>query len=274
MLKLKPDFQKNLLETVYPVSFAVLLLLLNSCSFKREKHSVESNDDILVESTAPDAVNEKEPAYILPGLNHGLIQSPINIVTKNVEGASHEILVHYKTAKEKVENLGHTIQVDYDNGSYIEYDKKIYYFRQFHFHTPSEHHFDGITYPLEMHMVHQENMSDTSEHYVVIAVLFKEGERNKFLDEFLDAIPEHEGEIIEVENKFVDVNDLLHAHKIEGCYHYQGSLTTPPFSESVHWAVIKKIFEASPEQIEKLNMLEGNNARHIQALYGRKVEES
>lgn len=249
------------------------MFMLFGCSNNSKENTEKESEEILVEATAPDAVTEKEPGYILPGLNHGLIQSPINIVTKNVQNGNHEIIVHYKTSHEKVENLGHTIQVDYDNGSFIEYDHKNYSFKQFHFHTPSEHHFDGITYPLEMHMVHQDMATDSSKHYVVIAVLFKEGDENAFLAEFLDAIPQEEG-VIEEKDKFIDVNDLLQTHSIHGCYHYKGSLTTPPFSESVHWAILKKIFEASPEQIVKLNKLEGNNARHIQALYGRKVDES
>jgi carbonic anhydrase len=29
--------------------------------------------------------------------------------------------------------------------------------------------------------------------------------------------------------------------------------------------------EASPEQIEEIEKMEGNNARHVQALYDRKV---
>jgi carbonic anhydrase len=54
-------------------------------------------------------------------------------------------------------------------------------------------------------------------------------------------------------------------------YSYRGSLTTPPYTESVRWYIAKHIFEASPAQIEAINKLEGNNARHVQALFGRTV---
>jgi carbonic anhydrase len=50
-----------------------------------------------------------------------------------------------------------------------------------------------------------------------------------------------------------------------------GSLTTPPFTESVHWLVHKKIFEASPGQITRINQIEGDNARHVQASREREV---
>lgn len=56
-------------------------------------------------------------------------------------------------------------------------------------------------------------------------------------------------------------------------YQYRGSLTTPPYTESVEWLVLKDVFEASPEQIQRINQLEGDNARRVQALYNRVVEE-
>ncbi len=245
----------------------LLIVSLISCQSSKK-------EDNLVKAVAPDTEVEKEIGYILPGLDHGILQSPINIVTKNVKSGEHEIHVHYISSKEKVSNLGHTVQVNYDEGSSVDYDGKTYDFKQFHFHTPSEHHIDGITYPLEMHMVHQANVqSDSTPLYFVWAVLFREGEQSLFLNEFIDSIPSEEGESTEIVNKAVDVSDLVSDHEVEGCYHYSGSLTTPPFTESVHWGIVGKINEASPEQIEKLNRLEGNNARHIQAVYDRMVEQ-
>jgi len=31
--------------------------------------------------------------------------------------------------------------------------------------------------------------------------------------------------------------------------------------------------EAGPDQIQRINLLEGNNARHVQALYRREIDE-
>ncbi|MGA0868491.1 MAG: hypothetical protein ACO3UM_06135 [Planctomycetota bacterium] len=45
---------------------------------------------------------------------------------------------------------------------------------------------------------------------------------------------------------------------------------TPPFTEAVDWVVLERIFEAGPEQVRALNRIEGNNARHVQSLEGRK----
>lgn len=249
----------------------ILMVFLTVCLISCQSPKKEENLD---RAEAPDMNVEKEMGYILPGLDHGILQSPINIVTKNVTSGEHEIHVHYTSSKEMVSNLGHTVQVNYDEGSSVDYDGHTYYFEQFHFHTPSEHHIDGITYPLEMHMVHQAHVEpDATPLYFVWAILFKEGEQSKFLNEFIDAIPSEEGESIEIASKSVDVSRLVSDHEVEGCYHYAGSLTTPPFTESVHWGIVGKINEASPQQIEKLNRLEGNNARHIQAVYDRVVEQ-
>ncbi|MEL7006114.1 MAG: carbonic anhydrase family protein, partial [Bacteroidota bacterium] len=199
---------------------------------------------------------------------------PIFQVFCNNNNGMHQVSTFYKSSKETVAYLGHTVQVEYDPGSIVVFDGKPYDFKQFHFHTPSEHHVDGITYPLEMHMVHTcaHRETDTDKpQYLVISILFKEGEENEFLNEFLSEIPTTEGEVFELPDKFVDVDDLLD-HRVDNFYYYLGSLTTPPFTESVNWSILKKIYEASPEQIRKINLLEGNNARHIQAIYGRKID--
>ena len=59
---------------------------------------------------------------------------------------------------------------------------------------------------------------------------------------------------------------------VKNFYHYPGSLTTPPYTQTVQWFVFKHIMEASPEQIEAINAIEGNNARHIQGIFARSVD--
>ncbi|MCP4265745.1 MAG: carbonic anhydrase family protein, partial [Candidatus Brocadiaceae bacterium] len=60
---------------------------------------------------------------------------------------------------------------------------------------------------------------------------------------------------------------------LKSYFFYKGSLTTPPYTESVKWFVMKTIIDASPEQIQQINKIEGDNARRIQALYGRSVSD-
>ncbi|UII80331.1 carbonic anhydrase [Flagellimonas sp. CMM7] len=251
--------------------------LLNTTGCK-EKTKTEKEEDTgnTVEATAPDAVVEKQQGYALDGLEHGFAQSPVNIITNNVNDVStHKVALNYESSKEVVKNLGHTVQVNYDPGNTISFDDKIFDFKQFHFHTPSEHLIDGMTFPMEMHMVHtlQGQKDGDTPVYLVIGLLFREGAENPFLNEFMAAIPDTEGEESAPDGKAVNVNNLLTQAGALEYYNYQGSLTTPPYTETVTWLLAKHIFEASPDQIQRFNKLEGNNARHVQALYGRKVLE-
>ena len=158
------------------------LLLISLCFYlacsSREQEQVK---EPFVKAEAPDAITSQERGYLLPGLDHGLLQSPINIVTRDLEDGMHEVTTYYKSSKETVAYLGHTVQVEYDSGSIVVFDGKPYDFKQFHFHTPSEHHVDGITYPLEMHLVHKCSKDvdkGGKPNYLVIGVFFKEGEEN------------------------------------------------------------------------------------------------
>lgn len=201
------------------------------------------------------------------------MQSPVNIIPGNGVGSNHEVMVHYKTSKERVANLGHTVEVEYDSGSYISYDGTNYEFKQFHFHTPSEHMISSSSYDMEMHIVHsyQKEGMETPQ-YLVIGVMFKVGEENSFLNSFLDAIPVHEGEVKESENKYLDASEMI-PEQLGDFYNYRGSLTTPPFTEAVNWIVLKDVKEASDQQIDRIKSIEGDNARKVQILYDRIVEE-
>jgi carbonic anhydrase len=205
--------------------------------------------------------------YLAPETSEHDSQSPINIVTSRAVPGKHRIKFHYRSSKEHVDNLGHTVKVTYDSGSTLDYDGRSYDLVQFHFHTPSEHLIDGVTYPMEMHLVHAEQ--DHPEHLLVVGVLFKEGKPNRLLENLIANVPEHAGE-------HADKDAKLNARSVlkrgEGYYHYEGSLTTPPFTETVTWLVLDQPHDASAEQIEALNRIEGNNARHIQSQNARLVD--
>ena len=218
-------------------------------------------------ASAPSPEEHPSVAYLLAEASEGTSQSPINIVTSRSVAGKHKVKFNYKASNEHVDNLGHTVKVTYDAGSSLEYDGTRYDLVQFHFHTPSEHLLDGVTYPMEMHLVHAEH--DHPEHLLVVGVLFKEGRGHALLDRLVADVPAHAGE-------HADKDTQLNASSIlargDGYYHYDGSLTTPPYSETVTWLVLDQPHEASAEQIEAMNKIEGNNARHIQDQRARLVD--
>ena len=212
-----------------------------------------------------------EDSYLLPGLDHGLLQSPINILSEEAITGGHYITLNFTGEIDKIQNLGHTVQLDLDPGNTISMDGRTFEFKQMHFHTPSEHLIDGITYPMEVHMVTTliDQPENKKTEYLVLAFLVRMGKENKFVANFIDQIPKEEGGINKVDLNALTDSDSSNAanllKELNAYYHYKGSLTTPPYTESVNWYVMKKIFEASPEQILRINSIEGDNARHVQA---------
>lgn len=64
----------------------------------------------------------------------------------------------------------------YNQNSWIRYSNSTndYIFKafQFHFHQPSEHHINGQSYPLEIHLVHVLD-NPTITEYAVVGLLFE-----------------------------------------------------------------------------------------------------
>ncbi|PWJ44377.1 carbonic anhydrase family protein [Sediminitomix flava] len=222
---------------------------------------------------------ESKSLYAFADIEHGKAQSPINIVTSEAKTGKHTISLGCKSAHAiDVVNKGHTIQLDFEKGAPTTFDGKDYNFVQCHFHTPSEHLIDGMTYPMEMHLVHTRTNDENPEQtdYLVVGIMFKMGQENRMIKEFLNKVPKkaHEKEMVDKDGIYLSECASGHESALEDLhyYHYQGSLTTPPYTETVEWLVIKDTFEASQAQIEKINAIEGNNARHVQPMCSRPVD--
>lgn len=146
--------------------------------------------------------------------------------------------------------------------SEVKWNKTTYTMLQMHSHVPSEHHVGGKTYPLELHFVH---VSKTKK-ILVYAVLFELGEKlNPWLQTLIDSAEEMQPKVADL-SKFVDEASTL-------CT-YDGSLTTPPCSESVRWIISSRPMKASLKQIGWLYSMLGNhrNSRPIQPLSDRTVK--
>lgn len=247
-----------------------LSLLLSACTDHKQ-----TADNITHKSNSIDKQGE---LYTLPGLDHGLLQSPINILSfKGKTSSKHQVTLRYQDKINAVKNLGHTVQLDFAEGSTISYEGLEYEFKQMHFHTPSEHLIDGMTFPMEMHIVSSITAKDKNDlpRYLVIGILFKMGQANKFIDEFLNQIPKDEHATTSLKSGVVNLRNLfsggMEHRDTKNYYYYRGSLTTPPHTETVEWFVFKPIIEASPKQIEAINVIQGDNARRIQGTFDRSI---
>jgi len=194
----------------------------------------------------------------------GVNQSPIN-VTGFVEADLEPLKISYTTKSTSVENKGTTVQVNFAKGSSFSVDGKVFNLIQYHFHTPSENHIDGKSYPMEAHFVHA---SDKGE-LAVLALMFKEGKANPQLQVIVDNMPIKKGDKNSLIETAFNPIDLLPANK--DYFRFNGSLTTPPCSEGVRWFVFKDAVEMSKEQLKVFSETMGKNNRPINPLNARKV---
>lgn len=203
----------------------------------------------------------------------GKAQSPIDLSSRNAVplpalrtafGPAELRIVHHEHVADAINN-GHTIQINYSDGDTLRVGDKGFLLRQYHFHAPSEHTLDGRHFPMEMHLVHQSEEGGLA----VVGVFIAEGTHNAAFDPIWEHLPDHRGVERHHPSVRVDVNELLPAsHR---SYRYEGSLTTPPCSEGVHWIMLAEPIEMSAVQIGDFASLLGHNNRPIQPLAGRVV---
>lgn len=197
----------------------------------------------------------------------GKSQSPVNIVNP-VKERLPKIEFHYKSTPLSIINNGHTIKVNYTQGSYIIYNGRRYDLLQFHFHRPSENTVNGKHFDMEAHLVHK---GDGGE-LLVVAIFLKEGKRHPLIQRLWQYIPEEIGHKKHYRDVRIDISSLLPNEK--GYYFFSGSLTTPPCTEGVKWIVLKRPVEVSKDQVERFEGFYRMNARPVQPLNGRRIRES
>ena len=197
----------------------------------------------------------------------GKDQSPIDI--RGAKAADlPAIKFNYKPAPLAVIDNGHTIQVNYAPGSWIDVGGARYDLVQFHFHKPSEEKVDGKSHAMVAHLVHK----NAEGKLAVVAVLLDGGGSNAMIDSIWKSLPKEKEKVVTVADVTVDASALLpenHAY-----YTFDGSLTTPPCSEGVRWLVLEAPMKISDGEIAKFAGIYPMNARPTQPLNGRLVQVS
>jgi carbonic anhydrase len=198
--------------------------------------------------------------------SNGVVQSPIAITEENVKLDSHLDVpskIYYHPAHASVFGDGKTLEVTWSGGIFNCHDFD-YVLDKLVFHSPSEHTYLGERFPLEIQFYH----SHPTEGYAVNSLVFKEGEPNKWLNQFTSSLSEENlGKSINlglVDSAGVGGEDLDWSRY----YRYFGSITTPPCYEKIWvvWSLLKAPLTASKEQLEKVAaaLQHTPNARPIQ----------
>ena len=180
--------------------------------------------------------------------------------------ASKDFTIDYEPGSVALRNNGHTIQANVDDANdTVTYKGEVYKLDQFHFHTPSEHTFDGKSYPMELHLVNK----SSNGKITVVGILIMEGKENPALEPVFADLPAHQTSA--GRQAQVDITALLPNDR--KALVYAGSLTTPPCSEPVNWIVLEQPIEMSREQIAAFKAIFHDNHRPLQKLNHRDVSE-
>ncbi|KIQ25012.1 carbonic anhydrase [Xanthomonas campestris] len=192
---------------------------------------------------------------------NGQQNSPIDLKDA-IDATLGKLQLDYGAVPLVVRNTGHSIQLDLHAGGTMRVGGKQYDALQLHFHHPSEHLLNGRRFPMEAHIVHQGPDGTLG----VLAIFFETGKANPAFQRVIDAMPSDKNQTRQVADALVRASDFLPPANQRSFYRYEGSLTTPPCSETVDWVVLSQPVQVSREQINAFERVYPFNARPLQPL--------
>jgi carbonic anhydrase len=225
----------------------------------------ESHTWSYVGNHGPAHWGELSKDYLL--CSKGKKQSPIDITKSDVK---YGVTMSFSYAPASLDsvNTGFTLEQFYpENQQTFKVDDQVYNLVRSHFHVPSQHTVNGKNYPMELHIVHQDDKGNDA----IVAIFLNIGKSSASLTNLFANLPESPGVHEQKSGVKIDPNDFLPRN--HAAWHYEGSLTHPPCTETLQWYVMQtpmSISEADLKSFTK-NVI-AFNSRPVQALNGRKLE--
>ncbi|KAG0525684.1 hypothetical protein BDA96_06G077900 [Sorghum bicolor] len=266
--------------------FFLLLLLVCACCFATTLACDPNGDGAkfgYIGSMGPAHWGSLSPNF--RQCARGTHQSPIDISTAEavlnpgLQPLHRDYTVANATLVDNVFNIA--LRFDDDDGAAgsVRIDGKVYWLKQMHWHSPSEHTINGRRFPVELHMVHASDDGNVT----VVAMLYRFGSRpdpllwqiqDKLAALYAEGCRAEEGGGGQVPAGDVSLWSLrLHSHTY---YRYVGSFTTPPCTEDVIWSVMAQVREMTVEQaaalMAPLEKAYRHNNRPTQPMNGRVVQ--
>ncbi|PEM27741.1 carbonic anhydrase [Bacillus wiedmannii] len=259
------------LKFVYktPLILTMSIVLMGCNTAKQEapqKQSTKKNTQWSYEgTTGPEYWGELKPEYKI--CLNGQEQSPIDIKTEQIKSTvdNNPLQINYQPISFSIKNNGHSIEGKANSSDdYLTLGGNRYTLKQFHFHTPSEHQFEGKHADMELHLVHQNDQGQLA----VVGIMIKEGQKNEGFAAMWQNLPHRKNIKADVQHT-IDIKQILPSD--HSSFRYMGSLTTPPCTENVQWIVMKQTIEMSKKQIKVFHKLFPTNNRPVQPINGRAV---
>lgn len=186
----------------------------------------------------------------------GSQQSPLDI-GETVNAKLPPLKIKWGKSADTIVNNGHTIQVNFAEGSSVTVGSDKYALLQVHFHRPSEHLIGGKNFPMEAHFVHR----SAAGSLAVVGVLMAAGKPNAAFSKIVATMPSKEGPAVKADAA-INPNALLPVRR--NYYRYSGSLTTPPCNEIVNWLLLTDPIHVAEADIAAFAKLYPMNARPAQ----------
>ena len=193
--------------------------------------------------------------------SQGKEQSPVNLGQgfSSAELRRQPLPIEYAEATGHIFSNGHTVEIEAEGHNVLKLGGVDYELQQFHFHGPSEHTIDGKGGDMELHLVHK----SAAGGLAVVGVLLVRGASSGALAPIFTQLPSD----LDVKHALpaqFNPRNFLPANR--DYYQYEGSLTTPPCTEGVHWIVIKEPVTVSSEDLAQFHERIHFNARPVQRL--------
>jgi carbonic anhydrase len=205
-------------------------------------------------ATGPDHWGDVDAAARVCGI--GTQQSPLDIVAP-IPAQLKPLVFGWGTRPDTIVNNGHSIQLNFAEGSTLLAGGDRYTLAQFHFHHPGEHLIAGKRFAMELHYVHRNATGGAA----AVGVLMVSGKPNATFHRIVQTMPTAEGPPVKADPS-IDPNGMLPGKR--SYYRYAGSLTTPPCSETVEWFLLRTPIEVAEADIAAFAKVYAMNARPVQ----------
>ena len=226
------------------------------------------------------------PALAAPSrCETGRQQSPVDI-RQAVPQRLPTLAFDYRPVPLVADHDGRTVRVRVGNGSALLLGNERLPLSQMHFHLPGGDKLEGEDFPMAIHLLHRSR----SGQLVPVVVWFRLGMAHEGLQNLIHRLPTAAGKAVGTARRPAELTAAAAVHDgpaversvplasfvpaTTGYYRYDGSETAPPCREGVRWIVMQQPLTISSAQLLALQQRVPRNARDVQPLNGRVVQQS